>query len=78
MAANPPDPRSLASWDDAFQYPIVAVRGMEKKLRRDIDENHEKLRTLVGYVASVKIPPTVLSLSAKPTNAPGLLKSQLS
>lgn len=49
MAAQIPDPRTFESWEDAFQYPIPAVNGMEKKLRTNIQENHEKLRTLVGY-----------------------------
>ena len=49
MAAEAPDPKTFRSWEEAFQYPIPAVRGMEKQLRRDIDSNREKLRTLVGY-----------------------------
>ena len=49
MAAEAPDPKTFGSWEEAFQYPIPAVRGMEKQLRRDIDSNREKLRTLVGY-----------------------------
>ena len=51
MSAEAPDPKVFRSWEDAFQYPIPAVRGMERQLRRDIDSNREKLRTLVGYVA---------------------------
>ena len=50
MASEGPDPKTFLSWEDAFQYPIPAVRGMEKQLRRDIEANREKLRTLVGYV----------------------------
>lgn len=49
MAAEGPDPKTFSSWEDAFQYPIPTVRAMEKQLRRDIDSNKEKLRTLVGY-----------------------------
>lgn len=49
MANHIPDPRTLETWEDAFQYPIPAVSGMEKKLRANVRENHEKLRTLVGY-----------------------------
>ena len=49
MAAEAPDPKTFGSWEEAFQYPIPAVRGMERQLRRDIDSNREKLRTLVGY-----------------------------
>lgn len=48
MAAEAPDPKTFASWEDAFQYPIAAVRGMERQLRNDIDSNREKLRSLVG------------------------------
>ena len=50
MAAESPDPKAFSSWEDAFKYPVPAVRGMEKQLRRDIDLNKERLRTLVGYV----------------------------
>lgn len=49
MAAEAPDPKTFGSWEEAFQYPIPAVRGMERQLRGDIDSNREKLRTLVGY-----------------------------
>lgn len=49
MAGEGPDPKTFASWEEAFQYSIPAVRGMERQLRRDIDSNKEKLRTLVGY-----------------------------
>lgn len=48
MGTEAPDPKTFASWEDAFQYPIPVVRGMEKQLRRDIASNREKLRTLVG------------------------------
>lgn len=48
MAGEAPDPKTFESWEEAFQYPITAVRGMERMLRRDIDSNREKLRTLVG------------------------------
>ena len=46
---EPPDPKTLESWEDAFQYPIVVVRGMERQLRSEIDSNRERLRSLVGY-----------------------------
>ena len=49
MTAEAPDPKTFGSWEEAFQYPVPAVRGMERQLRRDIDSNREKLRTLVGY-----------------------------
>ena len=49
MALDGPDPQSLNSWQDAFQYPIPTVRRVEQELRRDIASNKEKLRALVGY-----------------------------
>ncbi|KAJ5545483.1 hypothetical protein N7535_006131 [Penicillium sp. DV-2018c] len=48
MAPEAPDPQSLKSWHDAFQYPIPTVRRVEQELRRDIASNREKLRALVG------------------------------
>ncbi|KAL8698430.1 MAG: hypothetical protein Q9201_006576 [Fulgogasparrea decipioides] len=48
MAAEAPDPKTFGSWEDAFQYPIATVRGMERQLRNDIESNREKLRSLVG------------------------------
>ncbi|KAL5366476.1 hypothetical protein BJX96DRAFT_161009 [Aspergillus floccosus] len=48
MASDGPDPQSLKSWHDAFQYPIPTVRRVEQELRRDIASNKEKLRSLVG------------------------------
>ena len=48
MAAAPVDAKALQSWEDAFQHPIPMVRRLEKRLRADIEENREKLRTLVG------------------------------
>jgi hypothetical protein len=48
MAPEAPDPQSLKSWQDAFQYPIPTVRRVEQELRRDIASNREKLRALVG------------------------------
>ena len=49
MAPEAPDPQSLKSWHDAFQYPIPTVRRVEQELRRDISSNKEKLRAVVGY-----------------------------
>ena len=49
IMAEPPDPKTLESWEDAFRYPVAAVRGMERQLRGDIDSNRERLRSLVGY-----------------------------
>ena len=51
MATDVPDARSLGSWEEAFQHPIPTVRRVEQELRRDIANNREKLRSLVGYVA---------------------------
>ena len=48
MTTEAPDPKVFSSWEDAFQYPIPAVRRMEQQLRNDIASNREKLRTLVG------------------------------
>ncbi|KAL2855434.1 hypothetical protein BJY01DRAFT_204131 [Aspergillus pseudoustus] len=48
MASDGPDPQSLKTWQDAFQYPIPSVRRVEQELRRDITSNKEKLRALVG------------------------------
>ncbi|KAL8744335.1 MAG: hypothetical protein Q9190_003407 [Brigantiaea leucoxantha] len=48
MAVEGLDPKTLSSWEHAFQYPIAAVWGMERQLRNDINSNREKLRTLVG------------------------------
>jgi conserved oligomeric Golgi complex subunit 1 len=48
MAGQIPDPRSLDSWEDAFQHPLPVVRKLEQQLRRNIDDNRQKLRTLVG------------------------------
>ena len=48
MAGQIPDPRALNSWEDAFQYPLPAVRKLEQQLRKNIDDNRQKLRSLVG------------------------------
>ncbi|TKA64794.1 hypothetical protein B0A49_10257 [Cryomyces minteri] len=48
MATEAPDPKMFKSWEDAFQYPVPVVRRLEQQLRGDINENREKLRTLVG------------------------------
>lgn len=48
MAANAPDPKTLKTWEEAFKYPIPAVRRMEQQLRTDVAANKEKLRRLVG------------------------------
>jgi conserved oligomeric Golgi complex subunit 1 len=48
MASQIPDPRSLDNWEDVFQYPLPVVRKLEQQLRKNIDENRQKLRSLVG------------------------------
>ncbi|EMC96187.1 hypothetical protein BAUCODRAFT_70384 [Baudoinia panamericana UAMH 10762] len=48
MAVQPPDPRTFNSWEDAFQYPLPVVRKLEQQLRKNLDENRSKLRSLVG------------------------------
>lgn len=48
MAAQIPEARSLATWEDAFQHPLPVVRKLEQQLRRNIEENRQKLRSLVG------------------------------
>ena len=49
MAVEAPDPKTFGSWEESFQFPITAVRGMERQLRNDVETNREKLRTLVGW-----------------------------
>ena len=48
MAGQIPDPRILNSWEDAFQHPLPVVRKLEQQLRKNIDDNRQKLRSLVG------------------------------
>ncbi|QIX02040.1 hypothetical protein AMS68_007557 [Peltaster fructicola] len=43
-----PEPTSLKSWDEAFQYPLPTVRKLSLRLRKDIDEHRSRLRSLVG------------------------------
>lgn len=43
-----PNPRDLKTWEDAFQYPVPVVRRLEQQLRSNINENRDKLRSLVG------------------------------
>ncbi|KAJ5127658.1 hypothetical protein N7448_008437 [Penicillium atrosanguineum] len=65
MAPEAPDPQSLTSWHDAFQYPIPTVRRVEQELRRDIASNKEKLRALVGtrYRELVGTAETIVSMN---------------
>lgn len=49
MASQPPSVQSLQNWEDAFiHYPLPTVRALERDLRKNIDENRSKLRSLVG------------------------------
>ena len=48
MTTEIPDIRNLEKWEDAFQYPVPTTRAIEKRLRSNLNENHDKLRTLVG------------------------------
>ena len=50
LTAEAPDPKTFKSWENAFQFPVPAVRRMEQQLRNDISSNRERLRTLVGLV----------------------------
>ncbi|KAI5210579.1 hypothetical protein E4T39_00353 [Aureobasidium subglaciale] len=43
-----PNPREFKSWEDTFQYPVPVVRRLEQQLRSNINENSDKLRSLVG------------------------------
>ncbi|KAE8369078.1 hypothetical protein BDV27DRAFT_20566 [Aspergillus caelatus] len=65
MALDGPDPQSLNTWQDAFQYPIPTVRRVEQELRRDIASNKEKLRALVGtrYRELVGTAETIVSMN---------------
>ena len=49
MTTPEDDPRLLQSWEDAFSYPIPIVRGMERRLRANVEEGRERLRGVVGY-----------------------------
>lgn len=48
MAGQIPDLQTLNSWEDAFQSPLPVVRKLEQQLRKNIDDNRSKLRSLVG------------------------------
>ncbi|CAG8018636.1 unnamed protein product [Penicillium salamii] len=65
MAPEAPDPKSLKSWHDAFQYPIPTVRRVEQELRRDISSNKEKLRAVVGtrYRDLVRTAETIVAMN---------------
>ncbi|KAJ5109864.1 hypothetical protein N7532_002509 [Penicillium argentinense] len=75
MAPEAPDPQSLKSWHDAFQYPIPTVRRVEQELRRDIASNKEKLRALVGtrYRALVGTAETIVSMNKEIQEAESIL-----
>ena len=48
MAAIPPTPSTIRSWEEAFDHPLPVVRKLETQLRTKITENQNKLRSLVG------------------------------
>ncbi|KAF2722063.1 hypothetical protein K431DRAFT_302908 [Polychaeton citri CBS 116435] len=49
MTTQTVDASSLESWDDAFRnYQLPTIRRLEQQLRRNVDDNREKLRSLVG------------------------------
>ena len=48
LSGQAPDPKSFKDWNDAFKYPIPAVRRFQQQLRGDISSNRERLRSLVG------------------------------
>lgn len=48
MAAIPPTPSTLRSWEEAFDHPLPVVRKLESQLRTQISDNQNKLRSLVG------------------------------
>ncbi|KAM0713637.1 hypothetical protein Q7P37_010599 [Cladosporium fusiforme] len=48
MAAVPPTPSTLRSWEEAFDHPLPVVRKLESQLRTQISENQNRLRSLVG------------------------------
>jgi hypothetical protein len=48
MAAIPPTPSTLRSWEEAFNHPLPVVRKLESQLRTQISENQNRLRSLVG------------------------------
>ncbi|KAJ5248900.1 hypothetical protein N7468_000351 [Penicillium chermesinum] len=75
MAPEAPDPQSLNSWQDAFQYPIPTVRRVEQELRRDISSNKEKLRALVGtrYRELVGTAETIVAMNTDIQEVEGIL-----
>ncbi|KAJ5280087.1 hypothetical protein N7478_005459 [Penicillium angulare] len=75
MAPEAPDPQSLKSWADAFQYPIPTVRRVEQELRRDIASNKEKLRALVGtrYRELVGTAETIVAMNTEIKEAESIL-----
>lgn len=48
MTAQAPDPREFKHWEDAFQYPLPVIRKLEQQLRTNINDNRDKVRSLVG------------------------------
>src|SRR5436305_1500246 len=47
-STTPPDPKTLASAQSAFAYPLPAVRLMERQLRAEADAGKDRVRSVVG------------------------------
>ncbi|KAJ5887672.1 hypothetical protein N7495_007713 [Penicillium taxi] len=75
MAPEAPDPQSLKSWHDAFEYPIPTVRRVEQELCRYIESNKEKLRALVGtrYRELVGAAETIVAMNTEMQEVEALL-----
>ncbi|KAK0794702.1 hypothetical protein LTR75_010727 [Friedmanniomyces endolithicus] len=49
MAAHPPDPLSLTSWEEAFNHhPLPTIHNLSQQLRQHLSANRAQLRSLVG------------------------------
>ncbi|KAK0860207.1 hypothetical protein LTS02_008641 [Friedmanniomyces endolithicus] len=49
MAAHPPDPLSLTSWEEAFNHhPLPTIHNLSQQLRQHLPANRAQLRSLVG------------------------------
>jgi len=75
MASEAPDPRTFRKWEDAFAYPVPAIRRMEQQLRSDISTNRERLRSLVGgsYRDLLGTAETIIEMDGKMHDVEGLM-----
>ncbi|KAK1073032.1 hypothetical protein LTR33_010090 [Friedmanniomyces endolithicus] len=49
MAAHPPDPLSLTSWEEAFNHhPLPTIHNLSQQLRQHLSANRAQPRSLVG------------------------------